>query len=76
MIYNPFDKLPGDTLTAEELQKLVENNVAEGYYVEYKSLFVRNEKIGWSISSFANSYGGWYIVGVKTDEHNVAYLRF
>ena len=72
MIYNPFDKLPGDTLTAEELQKLVENNVAEGYYVEYKSQFVKNEKIGWSISSFANSYGGWYIVGVETDEHNVA----
>lgn len=72
MTYNPFDRLPGDTLTAEELQKLVENNVAEGYYVEYKSQFVRNEKIGWSISSFANSYGGWYIVGVKTDEHNVA----
>lgn len=72
MTYNPFDKLPFDTLNVDDLNQLIENNVAEGYYVEYKSQFVKNEKIGWSISSFANSYGGWYIVGVKTDEHNVA----
>lgn len=70
MTYNPFDKSPTDTLTAEDLNQLLEKNVAEGYYVEYKSQFVRNEKIGWSISSFANTYGGWYIVGVKEDKKN------
>ena len=72
MTYNPFDKSPFDILTVEDLEKLIENSVAEGYYVEYKSQFVKNEKIGWSISSFANTYGGWYIVGVKTNEHNIA----
>src|SRR6266581_7747514 len=29
-------------------------------------------KIAKSIASFANTYGGWYIVGVITDAHNVA----
>ena len=72
MTYNPFDKSPFDVLTVEDLEKLLENSVAEGYYVEYKSQFVGNEKIGRSISSFANTYGGWYIVGVKTNEHNIA----
>lgn len=72
MTYNPFDQSPIDKLTADDLQKLIENYIAEGYYVEYKSQFVRNEKIGWSIASFANSYGGWYFVGVETDENNIA----
>jgi len=34
--------------------------------------FPSNEKIGRSIASLANTYGGWYIVGIKTDAHNVA----
>ena len=72
MTYNPFDKSPFDILTVEDLEKLIENSVAEGYYVEYKRQFVKNEKIAHSISSFANAYGGWYIVGVKTNEHNIA----
>ncbi|MEO1341679.1 MAG: ATP-binding protein, partial [Cyanobacteria bacterium J06635_13] len=65
MTYNPFDKLPTEKLTIEDLNQLLTKSVAEGYYVEYKSEFVKNEKIGWSISSFANTYGGWYFVGVE-----------
>lgn len=72
MTYNPFDKAVGSALSADELQQLIKDSVAEGYYVEYKEVFPSNEKIGRSIASFANSYGGWYIVGVKTDSHNVA----
>lgn len=73
MPYNPFDKKPLDQLTRDDLQKLVERQVAEGYYVEYKGdTFPANTKIGHSIGSFANTYGGWYIVGVRTDAHNVA----
>ncbi len=72
MPYNPFDKPVGEKLIADDLQKLLECNVAEGYYVEYKSDFPANEKIGKSIASFANTYGGWYVVGVKTDGHHIA----
>lgn len=72
MAYNPFDVLAGEPLTPEELQKLVSRSVAEGYFVEYKSMPPTNEKMGRSIASFANTYGGWYIVGVTTNGHNVA----
>lgn len=72
MPYNPFDTPIGNVLKPSDLQDLVKLTVAEGYYVEYKSELQKNERIGRSIASFANTYGGWYIIGVKTDAHNVA----
>lgn len=71
MAFNPFDKNLHD-LAKEDLIRLIQNNVAEGYFVEYKTNIPDSKKIGKSIASFANTYGGWYIVGVKTDSHNVA----
>jgi hypothetical protein len=72
LAYNPFTKRIGELLNPNDLQELISRNVAEGYYVEYKETFPLNDKIGRSIASLANTYGGWYIVGVKTDTHNVA----
>ncbi|MFN8515009.1 MAG: ATP-binding protein [Thermomicrobiales bacterium] len=72
MAYNPFDKSIGSPLESTDLAVLVSRSVAEGYFVEYKGIFPGNEKIGRSLASFANTYGGWYIVGVITDGHNVA----
>jgi hypothetical protein len=73
MPYNLFDKKPHDQLTLDDLKKLIERHVVERYYVEYKrDTFPANTKIGHSIGSLANTYGGWYIVGVRTDAHNVA----
>src|SRR5437016_5394889 len=72
MAYNPFDKPVREPLDARDLQQLVERSVAEGYYVEFKREPPSNDKIGHSLASLANSYGGWYIVGVETDEHNIA----
>jgi len=72
MAYNPFDK-PIDKITSDDLEVLISNEIAEGYFVEYKgNTFPENHKIGKSISSFANTYGGWYIIGVNTDENNIA----
>lgn len=71
MAYNPFDK-PIESLNAKDLQSLIKNKVREGYHVEYKSDLPENKKIGKSVASFANAYGGWYIIGVETNEHNVA----
>lgn len=72
MTFNPFNKGIHETLDESDLQLLISNTVTEGYYVEYKIDFPSNIKIARSVASFANSYGGWYIVGVETDAHNVA----
>jgi hypothetical protein len=72
MAYNPFNK-PIQELEAKDLDMLVDDEVAEGYWVEYKSEFQSNSKIAKSIASFANTYGGWYFVGVEADKtRNVA----
>jgi len=72
MSFNPFDQAIGQTLTADDLHTLIQRHVAEGYFVEYKSTIVARDKIAKSIASLANTSGGWYIVGVETDEHNIA----
>lgn len=70
--FNPFDKAPGEKLTADDLNGLVEREVAEGYYVEYKGEFPKNDKIGRSLASLANTYGGWYFVGIEADKTGIA----
>jgi Putative DNA-binding domain len=73
MLYNPFDKPIGAQLTADDLEVLVTKEVKEGYYVEYKSAKPDNKKIGHSIASFGNTFGGWYVIGVDADKtQNVA----
>jgi hypothetical protein len=72
MLFNPFDKQIGEPLTLNDLQLLKTRGIAEGLYVEYKSDFRTYEKIGQSIASFANSYGGWYFIGIEADKtHNL-----
>jgi len=72
MTYNPFSRPVGERLDEENLAELVSQGVAEGYYVEYKRQLPAALKIARSLAAFANTYGGWYIVGVITDAHNVA----
>jgi len=70
--FDPFGK-PIAELQELDLERLITNQVAEGYYVEYKStLPPTGRKVGQSIAALANTYGGWYVVGVITDAHNVA----
>jgi len=68
MPYNPFDTPIGEALTASDLQMLISRSVSEGYYVEYKSQMVAKDKIAKSIASFANTYGGWYFIGIEADK--------
>ena len=72
MAFSPFKKSLRESLTPEDLQLLVADSVSEGYFVEFKRILPAPTKIAKSIASFANTYGGWYIVGVTTDGHNVA----
>ncbi|HEX8251489.1 MAG TPA: ATP-binding protein [Pyrinomonadaceae bacterium] len=72
-MFNPFNKSIGTPLNEADLSELINQNVSEGYYIEYKGdIFPANNKIGQSIASFANTYGGWYFIGVETDVHNQA----
>lgn len=69
--FNPFGK-PIERIRKTDLAKLVNQEIAEGWFVEYKGDFVSPKKIGHSIASFANSDGGWYIIGVESNSDNVA----
>jgi hypothetical protein len=60
--YNPFNK-DISQLEEDDLNKLIDK-VSEGWFVEYKGDFQNSKKISHSIASFANSDGGWYIVGI------------
>jgi len=64
--FNPFGKELAHVERAD-LDLLINEKVAEGWFVEYKSIFVSPKDIGHSIASFANTDGGWYIIGVKAN---------
>ncbi len=67
-MFSPFKDLKVDGFSVEDIEWLQENSVSEGLYIEYKSRLVKQEKIANSIASFANTYGGWYIVGVEASK--------
>lgn len=67
MTYNPFDKNIFD-LSLDDINILLEREIPEGYWIEYKSQFQSPLKTARSIASFANMYGGWYFVGIAADK--------
>lgn len=67
MSFNPFNKNI-DELEYDDLRTLIDNEVSEGWTLEYKQEIVKSKDIAKSIASFANSEGGWYIVGIKEKE--------
>lgn len=69
MSFNPFNKNIHQ-LEYNDLKILIENEVSEGWTLEYKQEIVKSKDIAKSIASFANSEGGWYIVGIKEKENS------
>ena len=67
MLNNLFNK-PIEELTKSDLNDLIDREISEGYWVEYKREFQTSKKIAKSIASFANSYGGWYFLGIEADK--------
>jgi hypothetical protein len=59
-------------ITLEDIEKLIENRVAEGYYVEYKSEFPGKRNVAKGLASFANTRGGFFIIGLKANDQNEA----
>lgn len=77
MRYNPFNKKDISELQIEDLKSLLKNEIGEGWYIEYKreapklkSKKLDNIKIAKSISSFANTKGGWIFWGIESDDKN------
>ena len=71
VMYNPFNKNISE-IEYEDLKKLIENEITEGWFIEYKGSFPKNnKKIANSIASFANSEGGWYIVGIEENKNEI-----
>lgn len=62
MEFNPFGR-PPETVTADHLSALL--GVREGWYIDFKSELPEAKSIAKSVSSFANTYGGWLCVGVS-----------
>lgn len=75
--YTPFDK-ELENLDENELQKLVDRSISEGWYIEYKADIPRKTskiegaKIVKAISAFANTKGGWLFYGVQSNDKNIA----
>ncbi len=77
MNYNPFKKKDVSELLIEDIKTLIDNEIGEGWYIEYKrdvpklkSQKLDNAKIAKSISSFANTKGGWIFWGIDSDDKN------
>lgn len=60
--YNPFRKHIQDLNTAD---LLVLRDVAEGWYIEYKSQLLSVKDVAKSLCSFANHFGGWLFFGIQ-----------
>ncbi|GHU52304.1 hypothetical protein FACS1894200_12850 [Spirochaetia bacterium] len=72
-MFNPFGKNLKD-IQENDLQNL--HTVSEGWYIEYKSILPDSKKIAKSIASFANSYGGLYLIGVVADKQTNCAVEF
>lgn len=58
-----------EKLRLNDIKKyLIEIDNEETFFVEYKEEQIRKEQIAKSISSFANTYGGYFILGVDNDK--------
>ena len=64
MRYTPFD-VALQEIDEAHLAKLRE--VAEGWFVEYKSEVPSPRVLAKSLSSFANRHGGWLFLGIQED---------
>lgn len=68
-MFNPFEK-PIKDIQYSDLDKLIANNFSESLFIEYKSNSPKPKKIAKAISGFANSHGGYLLIGANKDCNN------
>jgi predicted HTH transcriptional regulator len=69
-IFNPFGPFGKSFREVKKEDLEVLKSVAEGWNVEYKKVKLNGKSIAKSISSFANSHGGIYFIGIESDSSN------
>ena len=79
-MYSPFRNEQGqpkelDEVTYADLAQLKE--LEEGFALEFKRTWNENVrvKVPKIIASFANSHGGWLIIGIADDDKAVAFVH-
>jgi len=65
--FDPFGK-PLKDVELEDLDRLSEENVSEGTYIEYKRRFPDSQSIAKVIASFANTHGGYFLIGLAEED--------
>jgi hypothetical protein len=67
-MFQPFGAKHLSEIDRSDLDALINNQVPEGLFVEYKGEWV-STKVARAVASFANSQGGgWLIVGMDADK--------
>lgn len=66
-MFNPFGQKGLDEICHADLERLVEEQVAEGMFIEYKRDMPSPKRLAKSVAAFANSHGGWLFVGIEAD---------
>lgn len=76
MIFNRMNIFQKDLkeVNLEDLQRL--KTINEGWFIEYKSSNPGAKKIANSIASFANTYGGFYFLGIESLHNNNLSFKF
>ena len=52
----------------DDIEEVLNNDVSESFFLEFKSDGVDNKKIVKEMCAFANSFGGYIIIGVEDDK--------
>ena len=57
-----------NALESHDVKMLVESDVDESFFFEFKSDQTNNAKIVKEVSAFANTFGGYIFIGVSDDK--------
>ncbi|MFX0141338.1 MAG: helix-turn-helix domain-containing protein [Candidatus Hodarchaeota archaeon] len=67
-----FNNKPFDEIDYQDIQELVNRKIPESLILDYKGDILqtklKGKEFGKDISSFANTFGGWIIYGIQTNE--------
>lgn len=63
-----INNTPWSKLTSDDIKALLIETDGETFFFEFKKDDVRNEKIYKEISAFANTFGGYILIGIDDDK--------
>lgn len=63
-----INNTPWDKLTKSDIQALIDGFDRETFFFEFKSDEARNETLQKEISAFANTYGGYILLGISDNK--------